>query len=231
MQILTVQAVPLLAWSSVTTFSTVATSDSSGGNFAILSLTAASLMAEPLMSWRAEGGGLAVIGEEPKIAVNLSLKSFRESEGETELQLPFSLLSTERAYVHKVAGEMGLQSKSRGMGQARYGGDGVDILIILSCQVPACIQEGGEHYCGQGCCPGADRRISPPHLVSAIQVDDMVVESIVTITICRCPVAVRDRVELVPGMEKVVGRSVMGRLGGGVPQVPPAPACVGGEYL
>ena len=52
----------------------------------------------------------------------------------------------------------------------------------------------------------------------------MVVESIVTITICRSPVTARDRVELVPGMEKVVGRSGMGRLGGGVPQVPPAPA-------
>ena len=65
------------------------------------------------------GGGLAVIGEELKIAVNLALKNFRESEGETELQLPSSLLSTERAYVHKLAGEMGLQSKSRGKGQAR----------------------------------------------------------------------------------------------------------------
>ena len=42
----------------------------------------------------------------------------------------------------------------------------------------------------------------------------MVVESIVTFTICRSPVTARDRVELVPGMEKVVGRSVMGRLGG-----------------
>ena len=40
----------------------------------------------------------------------------------------------------------------------------------------------------------------------------MVMGSIVTITICRYPVSASDRVELVPGMEKVVGRSVMGRL-------------------
>ena len=135
MQILTVQAVPLLAWSSVTTFSTVATSDSSGGNFAILSLTAASLMAEPLRSWRAEGGGLAVIGEEPKIAVNLALKSFRESEGETELQLPFSLLSTERAYVDKVAGGDGAAVQVQGDGAGDGAGDGVDMSGMASLKV------------------------------------------------------------------------------------------------
>ena len=65
------------------------------------------------------GGGLAVIGEELKIAVNLALKNFRESEGETELQLSSSLLSTERADMHTMAGEMEMQSVSRGKGQAR----------------------------------------------------------------------------------------------------------------
>ena len=50
-------------------------------------------------SGQARGGfGQAVIGEELRIAVN-----FRESEEETELELPSSLLSTERAYVHKVS--------------------------------------------------------------------------------------------------------------------------------
>ena len=72
-----------------------------------------------------------------------------------------------------------------------------------------------------------------PDLVDLVQLVPvhMLMGSIVTITICRYPVSASDRVELVPGMEKVVGRSVMGRLGGGVPQVPPAPACAGGEYL
>merc|ERR1719322_217624 len=64
--------------------------------------------------------GQIIIGEELKIAVNLALKNFKENSEETELSLPSSLLSTERAYVHKIAIEMGLQSKSRGKGQARY---------------------------------------------------------------------------------------------------------------
>ena len=63
--------------------------------------------------------GQIIIGEELKIAVNLALKNFKENSEETELSLPSSLLSTERAYVHKIAIEMGLQSKSRGKGQAR----------------------------------------------------------------------------------------------------------------
>ena len=74
---------------------------------------------------RGRGGGPGdfgkiVIGEELKIAVNLALKKFKENSEETEMSLPSSLLSTERAYVHKLAIEMGLQSKSRGKGQARY---------------------------------------------------------------------------------------------------------------
>ena len=60
-----------------------------------------------------------IIGEELKIAVNLALKNFRENSEETELTLPSSLLSTERAYVHKLAIEMGGQSTSRGKGQTR----------------------------------------------------------------------------------------------------------------
>lgn len=48
------------------------------------------------------GFGQIAIGEELKIALHLALKNFSVSEAETELQLPSSLLSTERAYVHKV---------------------------------------------------------------------------------------------------------------------------------
>ena len=46
----------------------------------------------------------------------------------------------------------------------------------------------------------------------------------------RHPVSARERVELMPSME-MVGKSVMGRMGVGVPQVPPSPASAGGEYL
>merc|ERR1719244_147622 len=83
----------------------------------------------------------AGVGEELKIAVNLALKNFRESEGETELQLPSSLLSTERAYVHKMASEMGLQSKSKGKGKTVMGrlGGGVQ-------QVPPSPASAGGEY-------------------------------------------------------------------------------------
>ena len=63
--------------------------------------------------------GQIIIGEELKFAVNAALKEFRENPEKSEMTLPSSLLSTERAYVHKLAIEMGLQSKSRGKGQAR----------------------------------------------------------------------------------------------------------------
>merc|ERR1719209_2340816 len=71
---------------------------------------------------RGRGGGFGntTIGEELRIAVNLALKNFRQKEEETELEFPSSLLSTERAYVHKMATELGLASKSRGKGQTRY---------------------------------------------------------------------------------------------------------------
>ena len=69
---------------------------------------------------RGGGFGNTTIGEELRIAVNLALKNFRQKEEETELEFPSSLLSTERAYVHKLATELGLASKSRGKGQTRY---------------------------------------------------------------------------------------------------------------
>jgi hypothetical protein len=42
------------------------------------------------------------------------------SQAENELEFPSSLGRTERAYVHKMAAEMGFKSKSRGLGQNRY---------------------------------------------------------------------------------------------------------------
>ena len=63
------------------------------------------------------GFGKISIGEELKIALGLSLKKILESSDETELSRPSSLFSMERAYVHKIAAEKGLQSKSRLQGE------------------------------------------------------------------------------------------------------------------
>merc|ERR1719154_15136 len=95
---------------------------------------------------------------------------------------------------------MGLQSKSRGKGQARY-------LTVFK-------KEG-----------------------STIVAKDAVLEltdgslRLVSSLLSRHPVSARERVDVVGNMENKMGRSVMGRLGGGVPQVPPSPTSAGGEYL
>uniref|UniRef100_A0A3P9P8H0 RNA helicase n=1 Tax=Poecilia reticulata TaxID=8081 RepID=A0A3P9P8H0_POERE len=59
------------------------------------------------------------IGEEVKIAVNLSLERFRYSD-EKEMEFPSSLSSTERAFVHRLAQSLGYISKSKGKGSNRF---------------------------------------------------------------------------------------------------------------
>jgi len=135
------------------------------------------------------GFGQIAIGEELKIALHLALKNFSVSEAETELQLPSSLLSTERAYVHKLASEMGFQSKSRGKGQARY-------LTVFKKEGSTIVAKDAFLDLS----PGSQRLISS--------------------LFARFPLSARDNVDSSVSFEKM-NRSVMGRLGGGVPQVPP----------
>ncbi|XP_057177006.1 3'-5' RNA helicase YTHDC2 [Triplophysa rosa] len=59
------------------------------------------------------------IDEEVKIAVNISLERFQNSE-EKELDFPSSLTNTERAFIHRLAQSLGYISKSRGKGSSRY---------------------------------------------------------------------------------------------------------------
>uniref|UniRef100_A0A3B5MLE6 RNA helicase n=1 Tax=Xiphophorus couchianus TaxID=32473 RepID=A0A3B5MLE6_9TELE len=59
------------------------------------------------------------IGEEVKIAVNLSLERFRYSD-EKEMEFPSSLSSTERAFIHRLAQSLGYISKSKGKGSNRF---------------------------------------------------------------------------------------------------------------
>ncbi|XP_046399834.1 3'-5' RNA helicase YTHDC2-like isoform X2 [Ischnura elegans] len=61
-----------------------------------------------------------IVGEDVKIAVDLSLKKFNLTEDQKELEFPSSLTSEERAYIHQVALQLGLKSKSRGKGASRY---------------------------------------------------------------------------------------------------------------
>lgn len=59
------------------------------------------------------------VAENFRIAVNWSIKNFLGTDSK-ELEFPTSLFSEERAYVHVLAKEFGLKSKSRGKGLNRY---------------------------------------------------------------------------------------------------------------
>ena len=154
---------------------------------------------------RSRGGGFGntTIGEELRIAVNLALKNFRQKEEETELEFPSSLLSTERAYVHKLATELGLASKSRGKGQTRY-------LTVFKKEGSTLLARDAELSLSDSCLRMC---------ASLLQ---------------RAPVTAKERALLMPVQERERGcvapeiggggggRS-MGRLGGGVAQVPALP--------
>ncbi|XP_071858934.1 3'-5' RNA helicase YTHDC2 isoform X1 [Bombus fervidus] len=61
-----------------------------------------------------------LIGEDTRIAVNLTLKKLLETHDQKELEFPSSYTAEERAYIHKLAYELGLKSKSRGKGTNRF---------------------------------------------------------------------------------------------------------------
>ncbi|XP_049836121.1 3'-5' RNA helicase YTHDC2-like isoform X3 [Schistocerca gregaria] len=73
------------------------------------------------MSKKKMGSNIAdLVGEEVRIAVNLRLKKFLKSEDCKEFEFPSSLTRIERAYIHMLARDIGLRSKSRGKGANRY---------------------------------------------------------------------------------------------------------------
>jgi len=126
------------------------------------------------------------------------MKNFKENSEETELNFPSSLLSTERAYVHKLAIEMGLQSKSRGKGQGRY------LTVFKKESSTLCTRD-------------AELDLSEESLRVAWSL------------LSRHPVSVKERVELLPS-ETRPSRQMMGRLGGGVAQVPIAPGTAASRH-
>ena len=54
------------------------------------------------------------IGEDTRLAVNLTIKKLLEIPDEKELEFPSSYTAVERAYIHNLARQLGLKSKSRG---------------------------------------------------------------------------------------------------------------------
>ncbi|GAB6019416.1 3'-5' RNA helicase ythdc2 [Chamberlinius hualienensis] len=68
---------------------------------------------------RSKNKNIGAIGEEIKIAVTLSLKKFI-LEDVKELEFPSSFTSVERAFIHSLARNLGLKSKSRGKSANRF---------------------------------------------------------------------------------------------------------------
>ena len=65
---------------------------------------------------RGRGGGFnapIAVSEDFRMAVNLRLQDFRHRDDEKEYEFPSSLASTERCYIHRLAKDLGLQTKSR----------------------------------------------------------------------------------------------------------------------
>ncbi|XP_031779462.1 3'-5' RNA helicase YTHDC2 [Nasonia vitripennis] len=60
------------------------------------------------------------IGEDTRIAVNLTIKKLMETADQKELEFPSSYTAEERAYIHDLARQLGLKSKSRGRGANRF---------------------------------------------------------------------------------------------------------------
>ncbi|XP_033121798.1 3'-5' RNA helicase YTHDC2-like [Anneissia japonica] len=60
------------------------------------------------------------VEEQLKIGVGAAVEEFRYDETKTVLEFPSSLTSTERAYIHRLAEELGLKSKSKGKGSNRF---------------------------------------------------------------------------------------------------------------
>ncbi|KAL1448825.1 hypothetical protein WDU94_000081 [Cyamophila willieti] len=63
---------------------------------------------------------LLLVGEDVKIAVNLILKNFIYNSESKEYEFPSCYNNVQRAYVHELAKQYGLKSKSRGKGSGRY---------------------------------------------------------------------------------------------------------------
>ncbi|XP_071964049.1 3'-5' RNA helicase YTHDC2-like [Antedon mediterranea] len=68
-------------------------------------------------SWRQKP---ICVEESLRIGVGASVEEFRYDESQTVLEFPSSLTSTERAYIHRLAQELGLKSKSKGKGTNRF---------------------------------------------------------------------------------------------------------------
>jgi hypothetical protein len=66
-----------------------------------------------------KGADVHTVSETDRIRFTRVLMDFRENDEKERLELPTTLTNTERKFVHEIAGQLGLKSKSTGKGESR----------------------------------------------------------------------------------------------------------------
>ena len=142
------------------------------------------------------------VDEDLRIAVDLALQRFLNNE-ETELEFPSSFTSVERAYIHRLIPRYGLSSKSKGKGASRF------LTLYKKDPVSLVKSEAKLKLTGKS-------------------------QKAASLTITQYPVTSKEKQELLPPKERFEinpyllneGRDMrraMGKLNGGIPQIPPPP--------
>ncbi|XP_015520709.1 3'-5' RNA helicase YTHDC2 [Neodiprion pinetum] len=137
------------------------------------------------------------IGEDTRIAVNLTIRKLLAAPEQKELEFPSSYTAEERAYIHDLAREHGLKSKSRGKGTNRF-------LTVYKREGSTIVQADAIIKL---------QKSSRQGIYNLIQ---------------KFPLSNKERQDLLPPTERerIINTEVntntkaMGRLNGGIPQVP-----------
>uniref|UniRef100_T1JES8 RNA helicase n=1 Tax=Strigamia maritima TaxID=126957 RepID=T1JES8_STRMM len=147
---------------------------------------------------KTKGNKDVCVGEDLRIAVTLTLQKFRLTEEQKEYEFPSSLTSLERAFIHGLALDLGLKSKSRGKGANRF-------LTVYKKEGSTIVQADAVFQLA---------RVSRQHIISLLQRFPVTNKERQELL----PLTERDR--LLPEEGHEINRTT-GRLNNGIPQVPP----------
>jgi hypothetical protein len=73
----------------------------------------------PVLKNGEKGAEVHTVSESERIQFTKMLMDLRESETATQMEMPSTLTNTERKFIHQLAGQLGLVSKSTGKGETR----------------------------------------------------------------------------------------------------------------
>lgn len=142
------------------------------------------------------------IEEDMRIGIDFALTKFQKNDDEKELEFPSSFTAAERAYIHRQVTSCGLISKSRGKGSDRC-------LTVYKRDRTSLVKSEAK-----------------------LKLTEKA-QRVATIAITQYPVTSKEKQELMPPNDRGVYNPyllneardmsrAMGKLNGGIPQVPPA---------